>query len=477
MSRGEIRGGSDDLVAPPQDVSDKVNRRVRRGWVAWGLSVGVVIAAGLGVWGPGAEAMGWRTPGGAATLSGEALERLQPGAVVSTTTPPPTAVDTEALRAAVASVAGESGSYAAALGALEQGGTLVDMSAGTPMIPASSQKIMTTLSALETMGADHRFTTSVVATSPTTIVLVGGGDPLLSSTDTSYAHAGDVTVATTQVLAQQTAEALHTQGVTAVDLAWDDSLFTGQVWHPDWAAEDRTFASPISALVVDEAATTPDTSSPSQAAAQVFADQLTGLGIAVTLTGPGSGANGTTLASVDSPPLLALVRECLSHSDNFIADMLLRQLAVATGEEASFEGGSRALTATLTSLGLWSDGMHVVDGSGLSMNNRLTPASLVAAIQLAASRPELSGLLTGLPVGCATGTLEARFTEAASACGEVRAKTGTLNTVSSLVGYTPTADGALVAFALMGNDLPTDRDVRGWFDRVAGALAECRCGA
>lgn len=436
-----------------------------------------MLGAMVGLWGPGADRLGWRTPGGPDTVDPHVVEQLQPGALPATTVSTPPAVDTEALRSVLASVQAEPGSHAAALGQLGTDEVLLDLSASTPMIPASSQKIMTALSALQALGPDHRFTTSVVATGATTLVVVGGGDPLLSSTATSYAHAADVTVATTESLAQQTAAALHARGVTAVELAYDDSLFTGAVWHPDWAVEDRTFAAPVSALVVDEVAATPDTSSGSRASAQVLADQLGALGIAVTLTGPGSGDGGTMLAAVDSPPLLALVRECLVHSDNFIAEMLLRQLAVAMDEEPSFEGGSRALSASLASLGLWTQGMQVVDGSGLSMNNRLTPASLVGAIQLASMRPELSGLLTGLPVGCATGTLVDRFAEATSACGQVRAKTGTLNTVSSLVGYTRSADGALVAFALMGNDLPTDRDVRGWFDRVAGALAACRCGA
>ena len=57
------------------------------------------------------------------------------------------------------------------------------------------------------------------------------------------------------------------------------------------------------------------------------------------------------------------------------------------------------------------------------------------------------------------------------------AKTGTLDQVSGLAGYTPTADGGLLAFAFLGNELPRDQDSRAWFDHVGAALAGCHCVA
>lgn len=476
MSQGENQGaeiGSSD----PNSLPKTSRRRLIFGWIAWAVTLCVLIAAGIVVLGPGADRLGWRRPAGASTISPEILQQLQPGAIPpETPKPAATTVNADALRAAMASVPGAEGKYAFALSQLGEAEILVDQGATEAMIPASSLKIMTSISALEKFGAEHKFTTSVAQISDSKIILVGGGDPLLASTATSYAHAKDIDLATTAELATRTAAALQAKGITAIELGFDDSLFAGPVWHPDWAPEDRTFAAPISALVVDEAAGTPDTSSPSETSAKIFADQLTTAGIQVNFTGAASGVGGTEIAKIESAPLLAIVRECLVHSDNFIADILLRQLAVEAGEDPSFAGGSRALKADLQGLGLWADQMQIVDGSGMSMNNRLTPAGLLAAIQLAATRPELSGLLAGLPVGCATGTLDIRFGEAEAACGEVRAKTGALNTVSALVGYTKTADGALVAFALMGNDLPIDRDVRGWFDHVAAAIAACQCG-
>ena len=128
-------------------------------------------------------------------------------------------------------------------------------------------------------------------------------------------------------------------------------------------------------------------------------------------------------------------------------------------------------------MGLWDDGQLIVDGSGLSVNNRITPAALVKALQLSAARPELSAVLAGLPVAAATGTLGTRFADdqSAAARGLVRAKSGSLDGVSSLAGYTPSSDGALIAFAVIGNGLPTDQDIRPWFDHVAAALAGCDC--
>lgn len=458
------------------------------GWLSFGLAlvtVGGLVVLGVG---PIARGQGWLVDGGQPTVDPRVIERLHPqparlGAGVVDAAPAQSAVpaDAERVRQTLSANPPEvPGRYGGAVADLAGGPLAYDLAAEVALVPASTLKVMLAVAALDALGPQHRFSTTVVSPTPDSVVLVGGGDPLLASTTASYEWSSTLTLPTTADLATRTAAELQARGITQVSLGYDDTLFAGAPWHPDWGTADRTYVAPVSALVVDEGAGSPGLDAPSLTAARVFAAQLQAAGI--TVSGeptPAAGARGQLIAEVASAPLALLVQELLVHSDNSIAEVLLRHLALAKGQPATFEGGSAAMTASLMSLGLWRDGQRIADGSGLSMNNRMTPAGLVAGLQLAAVRDDLAGVLAGLPVGCATGTLATRFTDARSlpARGQVRAKTGTLDQTSGLAGYTPTVDGGLVAFAFIGNDLPTDGDVRAWFDHVAAALAGCDCVA
>ena len=120
------------------------------------------------------------------------------------------------------------------------------------------------------------------------------------------------------------------------------------------------------------------------------------------------------------------------------------------------------------------------DGSGLSRDNVLAPATLLAVLRVAAAaeHPELRALLTGLPVAGFTGSLEYRFVDAAPAArGRVRAKTGTLRGTSSLAGVVTDLDGTSVAFVLMADRVPLLKTLaaRDALDAAAAAIGGCRC--
>ena len=120
----------------------------------------------------------------------------------------------------------------------------------------------------------------------------------------------------------------------------------------------------------------------------------------------------------------------LTVSDNEAAEVLAHQVGLATVGEASFAGGVAGVRQALSELGVeLAAADRWYDGSGLSRDNVLTPATLLAVLRVAASddHPELRSVLTGLPVAGFTGSLEYRFADAAPAArGRVRAKTGTL---------------------------------------------------
>ena len=147
-----------------------------------------------------------------------------------------------------------------------------------------------------------------------------------------------------------------------------------------------------------------------------------------------------------------MVEQMLLESNNVIAENLARHVAIATGHPASFAGAAAAETAVLSRLGV-KTGLTLVDGSGLSPEDKIAPAALVQLLALAASpqHPGLRAAVTGLPVAGFAGTLspgQSVFGDiGGSARGVVRAKTGNLSTVAALAGLVADHDGRVLVFA------------------------------
>ncbi|MBA2955540.1 D-alanyl-D-alanine carboxypeptidase/D-alanyl-D-alanine-endopeptidase [Nocardioides sp. MAH-18] len=355
-------------------------------------------------------------------------------------------------------------------------------------VPASTLKLVTAAAALHTMPADQTFATTVVTDGPGRVVLVGGGDPLLASTRPdrdAYPRPADVVT-----LARATARSLQASGTTEVRVGYDASLFTGPDVSPHWPdsyVPDGVVA-PIESLWVDEgrpASGFGRVADPARAAATAYAAELAKAGIAVRGEPRQRRADpaGTELARVVSPPLWQLVEHTLLHSDNEAAEVLARQVAVATGAPATFAGGADAVLDALAALGVPTQGAELYDGSGLSRDNRIAPETLTALLVAAASTQdaELRPVLTGLPVAGFTGSLTERFaggTVDRVGRGAVRAKTGTLTGVTGLAGTVVDRTGTPMVFALLTDDvaLLDTLDARAALDDVASALAACRCG-
>jgi D-alanyl-D-alanine carboxypeptidase/D-alanyl-D-alanine-endopeptidase (penicillin-binding protein 4) len=184
---------------------------------------------------------------------------------------------------------------------------------------------------------------------------------------------------------------------------------------------------------------------------------------------------------VISPPLSALVAQMLEESNNVIAENLARQVAVATGQPASFSGAAQAVIKELKRLGV-TTGIHLVDGSGLSPQDSIAPVTLVKVLELAAGNPKYRAVLTGLPVAGFSGTLSAGESVfsgiSGAALGSVRAKTGNLGTVASLVGLAYDKTGGVLVFALMADQVPSAGmldEAADAIDAAASALAGCGC--
>jgi D-alanyl-D-alanine carboxypeptidase/D-alanyl-D-alanine-endopeptidase (penicillin-binding protein 4) len=371
---------------------------------------------------------------------------------------------------------------------------------GQPQTPASTTKLVTSAAALAALGPDATFTTKVVrGATQNSVILVGGGDPTLA---VHPFPAGQYPrPATLASLARQTAQVLKAKGQSTVSLGYDATLYTGPALAPGWPAAyvSTGNVTPISALEVDQGRLTtggePEddddpynlrarTTDPAGLAATAFAALLTADGIHVTGTPTEHKArrNARTLASAQSPPLAAIVQQMLEESNNVIAENLARQVALARNQPASYSGAAAAVTAELGRLGISTSGLHLVDGSGLSPQDQIAPATLVRTLRLATANPRIRALLAGLPVAGFSGTLSAGQSIFAGiggpALGSVRAKTGNLDTVTALAGLVTDKTGKTLIFAFMADKIPAAgmlRTAANAINDAAAALANCGC--
>jgi D-alanyl-D-alanine carboxypeptidase/D-alanyl-D-alanine-endopeptidase (penicillin-binding protein 4) len=375
------------------------------------------------------------------------------------------------------------------------GQVLFEQRAGAPASPASTLKTAVAAAALRTFSASNRLTTRVVYLPPAgaagagthqggTLWLVGAGDPTLTADPHPAGYPASLSAKLSDLAAQ-----VHAAGIAKVDrVIGDSTLFQGpataQGWNDTYVGEGDV--TPVSALEVDGGRPTrgalgPRTRTPDAAAAAAFASALRAAGVTVGGTGVGT-ANpaAKTVASASSPPIPVLVERMLTDSDNDIAESLGRLVARARGLPPTFAGASAAVGQTLAQLGVDTAGMSLADVSGLSVNDLITPKTIVTILRTATmpAHPELRPLITGLPIAGFSGTLGDRYDDAqtAAGAGDVRAKTGSLRTVTSLAGELVDADGRLLLFGFFA-PVNESKAAKESLDRVATALAGCGCSA
>lgn len=363
------------------------------------------------------------------------------------------------------------------------GKELVSRNAAEAYVPASSLKILVAMAALEVYGADHQFTTEAVGNGQGEVTLVAGGDLTLAAgegdPDAVVGHAGLAD------LAEDVAASLQEQGRSSVHLALDDTLFTGPQLAPHWGDVDLSggWAMPMAPIAVDIGQREGHRARSTDAAkdaAQAFAKALRDQGITVDgdITRAQAPEEAEQLGAVKSAELGRIVDYTLRHSENVLSETLGRMTAVGTDHEASFAGAGKAVLSVLKDLGLDVSSAELVDTSGLSSLDRVTPTLLVQALKLVTDgeHPQFLSVANGLPVAGLDGTLSGRLDDGA-ATGMLRAKTGTLTQAVSLSGFVTTADGRLLAFAVVANGFEVGNvgAVRGAVDKWAGALAACGC--
>jgi D-alanyl-D-alanine carboxypeptidase/D-alanyl-D-alanine-endopeptidase (penicillin-binding protein 4) len=329
---------------------------------------------------------------------------------------------------------------------LDAGTTLFAHNAHLPLRPASNEKLATTYGALSALGPSFRIETDVLgegqqngATWQGNLVLKGYGDPGLS-------------LAQVNSLARQIAAAgiKRVSGRILGDESWFDTRRTGLGWKAQFYLHESPA---LSALIVNRGWTGRyETTRPALMAAQVFRRDLRRAGVTVH-GGVGIGVasdQAAPLGQVQSAPLATLLRHMDVYSDNFYAEMLLKEVGAVQGSDGSAPAGLAVERGLLRAAGVPLDGVRMVDGSGLSLLDRWTPVGLATLLRTMWEDPDLRPyLVSALPIAGETGTLEHRMRKG-PARGLVRAKTGTTDNASSLSGLV----GDRYVFSVLENGSP-----------------------
>jgi D-alanyl-D-alanine carboxypeptidase/D-alanyl-D-alanine-endopeptidase (penicillin-binding protein 4) len=406
------------------------------------------------------------------------------------------------------------------------------------LIPASNQKLLTALAALEIFGPTHRFETLLYSGAEPDgsgaigdLIVRGSGDPVLNNEDW-----------------WRLALELRSRGISKVsgDLVLDDTAFDRQRWHPNWGRTGaRAYHAPVGSISTNYGAFAVSVSAGDKAGAPTrveisppvdflqLSNRAKTSGKGRTRLEVGRKANGTReivtvggemrvgakpatfYRSVLDPALYAgsvlrwqlaavgiafegdvrrgsvpegaallhrfegralseIVQLFMKYSNNQVAETLVKAMgAHATGGVGSWGAGTKAVREALTRLGIELSKVQLIDGSGLSRDNRVSARVLVDALRTGRRSfrfgPEF---VAAMPIAALDGTLEKRT---AAVEGEVRAKTGLLNSVTALSGYALLPDGERAAFSILVNDFRVaDRQAMDAVDRfvaeIVGAL-------
>ncbi|HUQ23812.1 MAG TPA: D-alanyl-D-alanine carboxypeptidase/D-alanyl-D-alanine-endopeptidase [Gaiellaceae bacterium] len=347
---------------------------------------------------------------------------------------------------------------------LRTGGIVYARNPSLALIPASNQKLPVAYAALSLLGAGYRFHTEVVGSG--TLVgdvwrgdlwLRGYGDPTLEPADLD-ALAADVASWGIR----------YVDGAVIADESWFDSRRVGPGWKPSFYIGESP---PLSALVVDRGRYRGRTSAnPALAAASLFRQALEAKEVSIagrSRSGVLTTA-GLPLARDLSEPLANIVRFMGRESDNYTAEILVKQLGALYADRGSTAAGVAVVVGALQGARVPLAGVRLADGSGLSALDRLTANALVALLEAGLADGELrDAFLASLAIAGVDGTLEDRL-RLKPARGQVIAKTGTTNAASALSGFVRDR----YVFAILQNGRPISAYwARLAQDRFATALA------
>ena len=351
---------------------------------------------------------------------------------------------------------------------------LFALRAGVGRPPASVEKLYTSIAVLSMLGPNARFQTSLLGAGHLgpggvwhgNLYLRGGGDPTLG--DGGFNRVWEKGYGPTGAQLAGQLRALGIRKVTG-HVIGDASLFDSRRGVPSsgYAPDIGDLGGQLSALTYDHGATS-GRLSPGAFAARDLALTMRGAGIrarAAQLTGR-TPPDARLLASVSSPPTSVLLKLTDVPSDDFFAEMLTKQLGVQFAAAGTTAAGVATIASSVGELGIHP---RVVDGSGLSREDRSSPRQVVDLLRAVWGTSTGRVLRASLPVVGVSGTVQ-RIGVLSGARGRCVAKTGTLDYVSNLAGYCDSRGGDMLAFALFV-DGPDNAAAFQLIGRMVGAIA------
>lgn len=352
------------------------------------------------------------------------------------------ALSSAALRAKLSRQMHHAGPYASAyVRDLTTGRVLYEHASQSRRIPASVEKLYTTATALLRLGAEAQLRTVVLGRGVLDDLGVWRGDLYLRGV-------GDPTLDDRSIVAL--ARTLGEAGIRRVagSALGDESFFDDRRGsaHSNFAF-DRDMGGWLSALTIDRGYARDGL--PAAEAARRLAKRLRRDGIAVDgRSGAGTAPVGAVeLAAVSSPTIGELIRRTNVPSDNFYAETLVKLLGARFGGSGTTAAGTTIIRDQLAAMGVRP---QIVDGSGLSRDDRTTPRQVVRLLTVMSKLDAGAAFRASLPIAGRTGTIDDRM-RASAAQDRCQAKTGTLIDVSTLAGYCDAVGGHTIAFAFMMN--------------------------
>ncbi len=340
---------------------------------------------------------------------------------------------------------------------LTDGQPLYAINAAQRMRPASCQKIVTAVTALNFLKEDYKLTTDFRIAGTVSggvlngdLIVVGGMDPLVTADE----------------LLQAAASIKQQQGIGTIagNIIYDCSMRENTPLGWGWCWDDDY--GPLSALLVDG----------KDNFENKWLDALSKAGIKVSYNASRADKRGgRQQKSVYAIRhyLDDLLVPMMKNSDNIFAECLFYQTAATTGKKgAGHKETAQRTEELLNKIGVDPSPYKVADGSGLSLYNYASAEMLVALLGYAWRTESIrQHLLPSLPVAGYDGTLQKRMT-GTEAEGNVRAKTGSVMGISSLAGYLTTASGHVLAFAIINQGINSSAMGRAFQDKVCQEL--CR---
>lgn len=321
------------------------------------------------------------------------------------------------------------------------------------MRPASTEKILTAITALEELGTDYKFFTKLYIDGEIRggalhgdVYVKGGFDPTFGRTDLQ---------GLVEALASRNIKSV--KGALCADVSMKDTLKWGMGWCWD---DDNPDLTPLLLGGKDVFLTR-------------FEQALKKKGIHIGVLKKAECPSDAVLLKSISTPIDKVLDRMMKESDNLYAEAVFYALAAKNGKPyASRKEAMYSIEKMIGFLGFEPAKYRVADGSGLSLYNYLTPELETALLRYAFSRQEIfTSFYESLPIAGVDGTLKKRMIDT-PAFNNVRAKTGTLTGVYSLAGYATAANGHQLAFCIINQGVESASEARAFQDKVCVLLCK-----